>query len=157
MSSRSPSSNRTTTSSSPSSTPWTCFPSEDTTSPLARRSSVLPPVLPLPTPNDTVSYCPSPSPSPLALALALAQPQPTLYPTAILTSSYTGFFCNSALYYLILPHLAAAPLSTPSYVVSYCHPMWMRLAVVGEGRTGWGGKRIQRRMGLDEVGWGRLR
>ena len=104
---------------------------------------------------------PSPSPSPLALALALAQPHPTLYPTAILTSSYTGFFCNSALYYLILPHLAASypvsPLFTPSYVVSYCHPMRMRLDVVGEGRTGWGGKRIQRRMGLDEVGWGRIR
>ena len=39
MSSRSTSSNRTTTSSRPSPTPWTCFPSEDTTSPLAMRLS----------------------------------------------------------------------------------------------------------------------
>ena len=68
------------------------------------------------------SPSPSPSPLPLALALALAQPHPTLWPTAILTSSYTGFFCTSALSYLIRPHLAASypvsPLSTPSYVVS---------------------------------------
>ena len=34
----------------------------------------------------------------------LIQPHPTLYPTAILTASYTGFFCKSAVYYLILPH-----------------------------------------------------
>ena len=34
--------------------------------------------------------------------------------------------------------------------------MRMWLAVVGGGRTGWGGKRLQRRMGLDEVGYSSL-
>ena len=67
--------------------------------------------------------------------------------------------------YLILPSLTHPTLDpplnhptlsacTPSSVVSYCHPMRMWLDVVGGGRTGWGGKRLQRRMGLDEVGCG---
>ena len=45
--------------------------------------------------------------------------------------------------YLILPELTTSypvsPLSTPSYVVSYCHPMWLWLALVGWGETGGGG------------------
>ena len=60
--------------------------------------------------------------------------------------------------YLILPSLTHPTLDpplnhptlsacTPSSVVSYCHPMRMWLDVVGGGRTGWGGKRLQRRMG----------
>ena len=56
----------------------------------------------------------------------LIQPHPTLYSTALLTSSYTGSFCDSTLYYLILPHLTTSYpvllLSTPPYVVFYCHP-----------------------------------
>ena len=59
--------------------------------------------------------------------------------------------------YLILPDLTTAypvsPLSTPSYVVSYCHPRRMWLAVVGWGETGvgWQEDPVQ-----DEVGCGRL-
>ena len=77
----------------------------------------------LPLPCPTFSY---PILHSILLPSYLSQPHPTLSSTALLTSSYTGSFCESTLYYLILPHLTTSYpvllLSTPPYVVFYCHP-----------------------------------
>ena len=52
---------------------------------------------------------PSPTPS------YLIQPHPTLYPTAILTSSYTGVFCNSAVFsYIPVTRLSKFRISIDS-------------------------------------------
>ena len=79
------------------------------------------PVSPLSTRSYVVSYC-QPALSYLILLHPTSYTVPYCQPNRVLHC----FFCESTLYYLILPHLTTSypvlPVSTPSYVVVYCHP-----------------------------------